>query len=157
MTTSAIPPATSIDLEPAPISALMQYTPVIASNIVKITSSSFHLTSWLIRSSFSYPKRIILSPLSVLLSVFLYLLAPVIVFVQVLLDVLVLMPYNSVIYLVDAIYPLYVFCGVACITGVIVGVLARQLVFWLTELGKLDEVPEQPIELVAENVKWEEV
>lgn len=80
-----------------------------------------------------------------------------IVFVQVLFDVLVLTPYNSVIYLVDAIYPLYVFCGVACITGVILGVLARQLVFWLTELGKIDELPEQPIKLVAEKVKWEEV
>ncbi|KAJ3785390.1 hypothetical protein GGU10DRAFT_354964 [Lentinula aff. detonsa] len=95
--------------------------------------------------------------LAILFSISLYILAPVTVFMQVLLDVFLLMPYNMVIYLVDAMYPVYVFCGVACITGVIVGVLARQLVFWLVELGRLDKAErppeERPTEVVAEKVE----
>ncbi|KAJ3751250.1 hypothetical protein DFH05DRAFT_1386468 [Lentinula detonsa] len=158
MTSSA--PSTSVNPEQAPISVLIQYIPISANYFAKTARSLFRFASWLLRRTLSYPSTIILSPLAILFSISLYILAPVTVFMQVLLDVFVLMPYNMVIYLVDAMYPVYVFCGVACITGVIVGVLARQLVFWLVELGRNDKVgrlpEERPTEVVAEKVEWDE-
>jgi hypothetical protein len=57
--------------------------------------------------------------------ILLYILAPVIVFVQLLFDLVVTTPYRVISYLSDAFYPVYVFVGVACITGALVGLGGR--------------------------------
>lgn len=41
---------------------------------------------------------------------------------------LVVTPYQIVVYILQALYPLYVFVGVACISGLVVGFGARQVV-----------------------------
>lgn len=69
-----------------------------------------------------YPV-ILFSPIPIIL----YLLSPFVTFVQLALGVLVLAPYHSVVYLSDAIYPVYVFCGVACIVGALLGLSGRVL------------------------------
>ncbi|KAJ4469889.1 hypothetical protein J3R30DRAFT_1522484 [Lentinula aciculospora] len=143
MSSSAtIPPFTS---DQAPIPFLIHNAPIAASYISKTTRSFFHFSSWLIRRIVSYPSIIILSPLAILFSISLYLFAPAIVFMEALLDVFVFLPYNLAVYVVDAMYPVYVFCGVACITGAVVGMLARQLVIWLTDLGRLQTQPTEPV------------
>ncbi|KAF4612384.1 hypothetical protein D9613_004037 [Agrocybe pediades] len=65
----------------------------------------------------------VLSPVPVLL----YIFAPVIVFMDILTTIFIRAPYAVVVYLLDALFPLYVFCGVACITGGIIGLTARLL------------------------------
>jgi len=44
-----------------------------------------------------------------------------------LVDILVLTPYRVTVYVFQALYPLYVFVGVACIIGAVMGLLARML------------------------------
>jgi len=65
----------------------------------------------------------LLSPIPVLLYVF----APVIVFTDIVATIFIRSPYRIVTYLIDALFPLYVFCGVACITGGLIGLAARVL------------------------------
>ncbi|KJA24264.1 hypothetical protein HYPSUDRAFT_65753 [Hypholoma sublateritium FD-334 SS-4] len=57
----------------------------------------------------------------------LYLLAPVFVFLDITATLFLRTPYRTAIYLLDAAFPLYVFVGVACITGGILGLTARVL------------------------------
>ncbi|KAF8716092.1 hypothetical protein AX14_012434 [Amanita brunnescens Koide BX004] len=64
-----------------------------------------------------------LSPVPVAL----YILSPIFTLCNVLFDMLVLMPFKAAVYLLDALYPLYVFCGVACITGCLLGLVGRYL------------------------------
>ncbi|KAJ3818388.1 hypothetical protein F5878DRAFT_722206 [Lentinula raphanica] len=155
--TSSTPSTSSTQ---APISIFIQYIPVLANHSAKLARFLFRLASSVTQATFLYPSALVLSPLAVLLSISLYILAPVTVFIQTLHNLLVLTPYHVVTYLLEAIYPVYVFCGVACITGAIVGILARQIVLYLIELGRLDEAgrhsqEEQSPELVAEKVEWE--
>ncbi|KAJ3720638.1 hypothetical protein FB446DRAFT_739307 [Lentinula raphanica] len=150
-------PTPSTSSTQAPISILIQYIPVLATNSAKFARFLFRLASSVTRTTFLYPSALVLSPLAVLLSISLYILAPVTVFIQTLHNLLILTPYHVVTYLLEAIYPVYVFCGVACITGAIVGILARQIVLYLIELGRLDghSQEEQSPELVSEKVEWE--
>jgi len=54
-----------------------------------------------------------------------YFMAPFFVFLETLVDVFFRLPYQIVLSLLDTFYPIYVFCGVACIAGGIIGVTAR--------------------------------
>ncbi|TRM70569.1 hypothetical protein BD626DRAFT_554543 [Schizophyllum amplum] len=55
----------------------------------------------------------------------LYLCAPAIVFVSLILQAFVLAPYRTVAWVLELVYPVYVLVGVACIVGGIVGGVAR--------------------------------
>ena len=63
----------------------------------------------------------LLSPMRFLLYVF----APVVVFIDAVVTLFIRLPYRSFLYLTDALFPLYVLCGVACITGGLFGLGAR--------------------------------
>jgi hypothetical protein len=71
---------------------------------------------------------LILSPIPIIL----YAFAPVLVFLQLAFSVLVLLPYHTVLYLVDVLYPLYVFFGMACTAGALIGLSGRILAAILT-------------------------
>ncbi|TFK17809.1 hypothetical protein FA15DRAFT_710436 [Coprinopsis marcescibilis] len=79
--------------------------------------------------------------------IILYLLEPVTVFLRYLAEIFVLTPYNTVVYLADALHPVYVFCGVACLTGILVGVVGRTLT------GMLVATLLPPVLVEAEPVK----
>ncbi|KAE9392958.1 hypothetical protein BT96DRAFT_924395 [Gymnopus androsaceus JB14] len=148
----------SLDSEPG-FAPTLEYLPLIASYAFQTARSCFQFISWPIRSALSYSGLVLFWPFAFISSAFLYILAPFIVFLEVLFDIFLLTPYNLVVYLVDAVYPLYVFCGVACITGVVIGVVARWIVLGIIEIVQIDVVEEQPKRLVAplkEEVKWEE-
>ncbi|KAI4523091.1 hypothetical protein K525DRAFT_283076 [Schizophyllum commune Loenen D] len=55
----------------------------------------------------------------------LYLCAPLIVFGSLVLQAFVIAPYNTITWVLDLAYPVYVLVGVACIVGGIVGGVAR--------------------------------
>ncbi|KAJ6468915.1 hypothetical protein C8R45DRAFT_1017836 [Mycena sanguinolenta] len=62
------------------------------------------------------------------IALLLYILAPFLVFSQLLLEILLYTPYRVVVLLADAVYPAYVFLGVACITGALLGWTGRSVV-----------------------------
>jgi hypothetical protein len=74
------------------------------------------------------------SPILILSSIpiILYALAPVLVFLQLAFSVLMLLPYHTFLYLVDVLYPLYVFVGVSCIAGALICLSRRILAAILT-------------------------
>lgn len=58
-------------------------------------------------------------------NVLLYLSAPFIVLAQILLEVFILAPARVTAYFLDLVYPIYVFLGIAVITGAFLGLIAR--------------------------------
>ncbi|KAF9459509.1 hypothetical protein BDZ94DRAFT_892841 [Collybia nuda] len=70
------------------------------------------------------------SPLPILL----YVLAPVIVFFELVVDTFIRLPLGVTMYLLDAFYPVYVFCGVACIVGGLMGLFGRLLSKFVVDL-----------------------
>ena len=59
--------------------------------------------------------------------ILLYLLAPLLVFSELVLTIFFFGPYKIILYFLDALYPLYVLAGVACITGGVLGIVGHQL------------------------------
>jgi len=108
----AVPPIRQIlPLLSTAVSFILSNIPVVVRSLVK-------LSSWV-----SYP----LSLLSLLPAVQ-YALAPFTVLIQVVLDTFLFTPYNISLYLLDVFYPVYVFCGAACICAMMLGIFARILV-----------------------------
>src|SRR4051794_26084469 len=99
--------------ESAPLTHLLPYLQHTYTLIHRIASFSLSLLR----------PIAVLSPVPVLL----YIFAPVIVFMDIITTIFIRAPYAVVVYLLDALFPLYVFCGVACITGGIIGLTARLL------------------------------
>jgi hypothetical protein len=134
----------SPDFDLASISTFIQLIPSAAYYAIQTARSLLFFSGWLIQSlrntlsTLLYPSFIIISPITLVLSALLYILAPATVLAQVILDILVFTPYHFAVYLVDLIYPIYVFCGVACIIGVIIGYVAQWVVLWAAEIVKLD-------------------
>lgn len=70
----------------------------------------------------------LLSPFLAIVPIALYLLSPVIISAQMLFDTFIGMPYRAAVYVLQALYPIYAFIGVACLSGIVVGLGARQVV-----------------------------
>ncbi|KAJ7458978.1 hypothetical protein FB451DRAFT_1273003 [Mycena latifolia] len=120
--------------------ALARALPYIKAGASVIISSSLAI----FRASFAalaFITKVVAHPL-VFLSPFpfvLYILAPVIVFVHLFLDTAVYKPYRVIVYLSDALYPAYIFLGVACIAGALMGLSGR-----LAVLGVVYVLPPAP-------------
>ncbi|KAN0139314.1 hypothetical protein V8E53_002815 [Lactarius tabidus] len=85
-------------------------------------------------------SRILFSPFLAIIPVAFYLLSPIIISSQILFDTFVGMPFHAAVYVLQALYPIYAFIGVACLIGIIVGLGARQVVNFVG-WGLLGEVP----------------
>ncbi|KIM42050.1 hypothetical protein M413DRAFT_27575 [Hebeloma cylindrosporum] len=97
----------------SPISRILPYL----SSLFSASKHAFNLTVSLVKSLLR------LSPLPIVL----YAIAPVTVFLDLVVAIFILAPYNAAVYLLDVLFPLYVFCGVACITGGLLGLTGRIL------------------------------
>lgn len=62
-----------------------------------------------------------------------YLVAPLLVSAAVILNISVLAPLSVARYLLSSLYPVYVFCSVACIAGIVAGMGGRGLTALLTK------------------------
>ncbi|KAK1233055.1 hypothetical protein PQX77_003782 [Marasmius sp. AFHP31] len=111
-----------------PLAQALTFLPVLGAFLWKSTL-------YILQTLVYYPLSILRIPVLAPFAILLYVFAPAIVFVQVILDVVVFIPYRACVYFVDALYPLYVFCGVACITGVLIGGLGRALASWTTMIA----------------------
>ncbi|KDR78114.1 hypothetical protein GALMADRAFT_266647 [Galerina marginata CBS 339.88] len=114
---------------------------------LKVASSGFHYLFDLITSLIR--PLLLLSPLPILLYVF----APLIVFADILTSIFIRSPYRAIVYLLDALFPLYVFCGVACITGAILGLTARILCRIIVNSVQAEEEPLNAIQEEMLDVK----
>ncbi|KAK7058625.1 hypothetical protein VNI00_002261 [Paramarasmius palmivorus] len=123
----------SIPWEQTPLGQALLFLPVLGSFIWRSISYTLQTLAWIIQKCI-YPF-IALSPHPILL----YILAPFTVFIQIVLSILVVSPYRVLLYFSDVFYPVYVFCGVACITGGLVGVLGRVLTYLV--IGMVQKKP----------------
>jgi len=115
------PTTTQIIENTPPITQIIPFLSKTASFLVSIASQInfvlVFLTSWL-----SYPIFLLAkAPLPFIL----YIMSPVIVFGQIVAGVFFVIPYHAVVDFFVAVQPFYVFCGVACISGALIGLGGR--------------------------------
>ncbi|KAI9513400.1 hypothetical protein F5148DRAFT_3580 [Russula earlei] len=107
-----------------------QTAPPILSLLPLVTvaiSAGFTALSYLVRLLHGVFLTL-LSPFLVVVPITIYLFSPIIVSSKVLLDLFVVLPYRVSAYTAQALYPIYTFLGVACLSGAIIGVGARRIV-----------------------------
>ncbi|KAF9790347.1 hypothetical protein BJ322DRAFT_382719 [Thelephora terrestris] len=91
-----------------------------------------------------------LSPFVLVHPVISYLVAPLLVFVTMIINISLLAPFSAARYVLSSLYPIYVFCGIACITGVVVGIGGRVLSALLTRaFAKTERGGGPPTNLLA--------
>ncbi|KAK7045265.1 hypothetical protein R3P38DRAFT_2883270 [Favolaschia claudopus] len=149
--------AVSSNTDPALVRAL----PYITSALSALGSLTLSLLLTLY-AALAFLANVIAHPI-IFLSPFpllLYLLAPLFIFIQLLLEVLVHAPYRATLYVADVVYPAYVFVGVACITGALVGLGGRLAVHGIVHLvmpPPMQDVVEHEEEVKVEERKRREV
>ncbi|TFK33087.1 hypothetical protein BDQ12DRAFT_448712 [Crucibulum laeve] len=121
---------------PPPIAKILPYLSIASSfllaSITKVWRVTLAITTYLTQ------HLITVSPVPILA----YVLAPITVFCEVAFGFFVLTPYRTTVYLLEAMYPVYVFCGVACITGGLLGLAGRSLSQILMAFALPEEVME---------------
>ncbi|KAI0267482.1 hypothetical protein BC834DRAFT_805940, partial [Gloeopeniophorella convolvens] len=70
----------------------------------------------------------LLGPFLALVPIFYYLFSPFLISFRLLIDVFIFVPYRVTLYVLEAVYPFYAFIVIACISGAVIGIGARQLV-----------------------------
>ncbi|KAG1740623.1 hypothetical protein EDB19DRAFT_1707963 [Suillus lakei] len=116
---------TTASLLPTATGQLNAQPPI--TQIIPILRATFSL----LRTVLSQALRIVVAlatPLLIFVPLTSRLLAPVILVFHIILDAAVYTPYTIISNVAAALYPLYVFCGVACIFGAVLGILGRSLV-----------------------------
>ena len=92
------------------------------SQLISYVTTAFSWFKYFLSPISSF-RLLLLWPVPILL----YLFAPVIVFSGLVVTIFFSAPYKIILYLLDALYPLYVLTGVACITGGVLGIAGREL------------------------------
>lgn len=123
----SLPPSGTLEATPSgpgptspPISSIL---PLLSSAL----STGFSVISY-ISGFLRTISHTLLSPFLAIFAVVVYLLSPIIISSQMLFDTLVRMPFRAAVYVLQALYPIYAFLGVACLSGIIFGIGARQIV-----------------------------
>ena len=102
----------------------------------------FLLALSLCHSLVSNLTNLLFSPFIFLYPFLSYLLSPIIHFLATIANLLFLTPFTTTRYFLNSFYPIYAFCGVACITGIVVGVGARGISALLTRaFARTEKVP----------------
>lgn len=105
----------------------------------------------------SYASAPVIHLAKIPLPAILYILSPLIVFCQIIVGVFFLVPYNAIVGFFVAIQPVYVFCGVACITGAVIGLGGRGVAGVLSAIvlgpDYMDSDAPPPVEALDEKPK----
>jgi hypothetical protein len=96
----------------------------LVSSVFSTSLSALSHVAWLVNIIFLS----LLYPFLAIIPIPIYLLSPVTITSKILLDLFVVLPYRAVVYVAQALYPVYAFLGVACLLGAIIGFGGRQLV-----------------------------
>lgn len=113
---------------------LREFAAVATRGFAAAISFCFSIVSSATRWSFS-PFILVYPAVS-------YLVAPLLAFVAIVVNISVLAPLSVAHYLLSSLYPVYVFCGVACITGIMAGMGGRGLTTLLTKAFATSEQDE---------------
>ncbi|THU93527.1 hypothetical protein K435DRAFT_861443 [Dendrothele bispora CBS 962.96] len=125
-TTTTIITSTPPTQDSAPIVIFFtHYLPAVYSILSRIAVSFIQVFTWIIRTS----TAPILFPIPILAYVF----APVTVLAEIFFEIFIATPYYVVVYLLDLFYPVYVFCGIACIVGASIGLAARVVMLYFVD------------------------
>ncbi|KAF8884366.1 hypothetical protein BD779DRAFT_1674180 [Infundibulicybe gibba] len=128
----------------------IQLGPALEFTLPLLRHASLFLLSsavFLARSIRSFTSNTVTSPHYLLympLAIILYIASPAIVFLDISYTLFLSTPARIAVYLFDAFYPLYVFCGVACITGSLLGLAGKLLSSALVELCAYDSPKTEP-------------
>ena len=120
----------------APPAALQQLLPYLVSGVSIVFRSLIRLISSTSRSILFF------SPLPIAL----YFFAPAFVFLRIVADLLIVLPYRTTLSVLDMFYPLYVFFGVACITGTLVGLSGRLITELLIQAAYVEHTRIRKVE-----------
>jgi hypothetical protein len=120
---TVVSPTTTQVIENAP--PIKQLIPFLSKSASLLASAASHLSSVLVFLSSLLFSSIILFA-NVPLQIILYVISPVLAFVQIVLGVLLVNPYHAIVNFFLAVQPFYVFCGVACISGTVIGLGGRR-------------------------------
>ena len=96
------------------------------------TSHAFTIATSFSFSLVSNATRLSFSPFILAYPAISYLVAPLLVFAVMIVNISVLSPLSMAQHILSSLYPVYVFCGFACITGVVVGLGGRGISALLT-------------------------
>lgn len=102
----------TVETRKSPLAAVVPYIPTIGS-VFHVSYSTIHA---------------LLQPFLTILSLIVALLAPLSLSLTILFKVFVLLPSKMVAELARVLYPVYLFCGVACLFGAGIGVGGRLLI-----------------------------
>lgn len=121
MSAVVTPTTTQIAQTLPPIAQIIPFISKTSAFLVATASYLIHallvFASWV-----SYPMHIVATaPLPAIL----YIVSPISTFGQILFSVFFLIPYNATVDIFVALQPVYVFCGVACITGAVIALGGR--------------------------------
>jgi hypothetical protein len=128
LSTVVSPTTTQLIENPPPIEQLI---PFLSKSASLLASAASHLSSALVFLSSILSYSIILLA-SAPLQIILYVISPVLAFVQIVLGVLLVNPYHAIVNFFLVVQPFYVFCGVACISGTVIGLGGRRVARALT-------------------------
>lgn len=106
------------------------------SSLHEVAALTIHIFTVAISFSYSFVSNITrwsFSPFILVYPLISYLVAPLLVFAATIINISFLTPFSVTCYIFDSLYPIYVFCGVACITGIVVGMGGRGLSALLTK------------------------
>jgi hypothetical protein len=114
---------------PPPISRVLPLAVTIGSAILSVITSIPRTArnSFAVLSAFSTPVLAVLFTLTPLLWILLYLISPLVAFLELVLDLFVSKPYAVAVYVFNLLSPAYIFCGVAVIIGCLIGIAGRVL------------------------------
>ncbi|KIK92562.1 hypothetical protein PAXRUDRAFT_829827 [Paxillus rubicundulus Ve08.2h10] len=101
-------------------------SPPIAQ-LVPILQAVIHASYSLLRFALRFLLALLV-PLYAIWPIILTLISPITVVIDVILDATVFTPFLIIRRIAVALYPLYVFCAVACITGAAIGLFGRYVV-----------------------------
>jgi len=109
----------------------VQTSPPISS-VLPLVSSAFSTSlsalSHVVRLFNTIFLSLLYHPFLAIIPIPIYLLSPLIITSKIFLDLFVVVPYRAIVYVSQALYPMYAFLGVACLSGAIIGFGGRQLV-----------------------------
>jgi len=132
MTTSAQPPAWTLATA---MSVIVSGDGNNPSSIHEIAALTIHIFTLAVSFSYSFVSNITrwsFSPFILVYPPISYLVAPLLAFAAMIINIFFLTPFRMTCYVFNSLYPVYVFCGVACITGIVVGMGGRRLSALLT-------------------------
>lgn len=130
LSTALAPTATQTAQGLPPIAQVVPVLSAIATFVVAAVSKS----SYALIAAISWVSHPILALLKAPLPFVLYLISPLVLFIKIVLGIFFVIPYNGVVDFFVAVQPFYVFCGVACISGAVIGLGGRMVAGFISEI-----------------------